>query len=296
MDVRRTPDAPVPGVPRHTPDPTLERGYVASLRWLVAEGEARGLRRLAVELCALREALTTLDETRRARDEHAERAALLDREIQDAQRLLGDATHVNGNGSLVARLTRLRELLGHDVATRKALVQERDTWRAMCELQTRTRAMVHSLLEESERTCELLEGEVVTLRARTTLLATVQDETAAEAREQRKAAVAASAEVVRLEQTSASLSARVASLEEERARLIRLRDRLSQVEPERDVAAADAQNAAGELAALRLRLHGWSGTVERALEELARLSGSIRMDSGDNEDIPLPPTNLITDR
>ena len=102
MDSRRTPDHPVPGVPRHAPDPTLERGFVASLRWLVAEGDARGVRRIAVELRALREALTTLDETRRARDDHAERAALLDREIQDAVRMLGDATKVDGNGSLVA--------------------------------------------------------------------------------------------------------------------------------------------------------------------------------------------------
>ncbi len=213
MDARRTPDRPVPGVPYHSPDPTLERGYVASLRWLVAEGEARGLRRLAVELCALREALTTLDETRRARDEQAERARLLDQEVQDAQRMLGEATHVNGNGSLVARLTKLRDTLGRDIETRKTLVQERDTWRAMCELQTRTRAMVHALLEESEHAREALERE-------------------------------------------------------------------------RDIAASDARNAAGELAALRLRLHQWSGTIDRALQELARAQGAMRIDSGST---PVPP-------
>ena len=106
MDARRTPERPVSGIPRHTPDPTLERGFVASLRWLVAEGDARGVRRIAVELRALREALTTLDETRRARDEYAERAAELEKEIQGALELLGDATKVDGNGSLVARLTR----------------------------------------------------------------------------------------------------------------------------------------------------------------------------------------------
>ncbi len=289
MDARRTPDHPVPGVPRHTPDPTLERGYVASLRWLVAEGEARGVRRLAVELCALREALTTLDETRRARDEQAERAALLDREIQDAQRLLGDATRVNGNGSLVARLTRLRDILGRDLSTRRALVQERDTWRAMCELQTQTRGMVHALLEESERTREQLESEVGTLRERATLLATVQHETAANATEQRQLATVAQTELAQLKETTAGLSERVESLEQERARLLQLRDRLTQVERERDIAASDARNAAGELAALRLRLHQWSGTVDRALEELARASGAMRMDGG-NTGISAPPS------
>lgn len=242
MDSRRTPDHPVPGVPRHTPDPTLERGFVASLRWLVAEGDARGVRRIAVELRALREALTTLDETRRARDEHAERAALLDREIQDAVRLLGDATKVDGNGSLVARLTRLRDILGRDLATRRNLVNERNAWRAMCELQTRTRAMVHALLEESEQSREKLESEVGTLRDRAALLASVQHETAAEA--------------------------------------AGLRNRLSTLERQRDVAMDHARDASGELAALRQRLHQWSGTVDRALEELARASGALRMDSG----------------
>lgn len=288
MDARRTPDHPVPGVPRHTPDPTLERGYVASLRWLVAEGEARGVRRLAVELCALREALTTLDETRRARDEQAERAALLDREIQEALRLLGDATRVNGNGSLVARLTRLRDILGRDLSTRRALVQERDTWRAMCELQTRTRGMVHALLEESERAREHLESEVVTLRDRTTLLATIQHETAAQAAEQQEAATLAQSELARLQETAAELSERLGTLEQERTQLLRLRERVSQVEHERDGAFSDAQNAAGELAALRMRLQQWSGTVDRALEELARASGAMRFDGG-HAGLNVPP-------
>ncbi len=278
MDARRTPDHPVPGVPRHTPDPTLERGYVASLRWLVAEGEARGVRRLAVELCALREALTTLDETRRARDEQAERAALLDREIQEAQRLLGDATRVNGNGSLVARLTRLREILGRDLSTRRALVQERDTWRAMCELQTRTRGMVHALLEESERTREQLESEVATLRERATLLATLQQETAEAAAQHSAAATLAQNELARVQERTTGLTERLSTLEQERSQLLQLRERVSQVERERDVASANAANAAGELAALRLRLHQWSGTVDRALEELARASGAMRFD------------------
>ena len=216
MDARRTPEHPVPGIPRHTPDPTLERGFVASLRWLVAEGDARGVRRIAVELRALREALTTLDETRRARDEHAERAAELDAEIQGALRLLGDATKVDGNGSLVARLTRLRTILGRDLSARRALVQERDSWRAMCEFQTRTRAMVHALLEESERAREALEAQAGTLQERMSLLASLHQETVTQAGEQRRAAAAAATEIARLEETTAALRERLAELEAER--------------------------------------------------------------------------------
>ncbi len=281
MDARRTPDHPVPGVPRHTPDPTLERGFVASLRWLVAEGDARGVRRIAVELRALREALTTLDETRRARDEYAERVAELDAEIQGALHLLGDATKVDGNGSLVARLTRLKEILGRDLATRRALVQERDSWRAMCEFQTRTRALVHTLLEESERTREALEAEAGTLRERMAVLTTVHQDTVNEATEQRRAASMAATELARLQETSATLRERVTLLEEERRQMQLLRDRLQTLERERDIAAADARDTAGELAALRLRLQQWSGTVERALAELARAAGALGMEGGE---------------
>jgi chromosome segregation ATPase len=265
----------VPGIPRHTPDPTLERGFVASLRWLVAEGEARGVRRIAVELRALREALATLDETRRARDEHAERAQLLDREIQDALLLLGEATRVDGNGSLVARLTRLREILGRDLATRRALIQERDSWRAMCEFQTRTRAAVHTMLEESERSRELIESEVSTLRERMAVLSTVHQDTVNEAVEQRRAASMAVTELARLQETSATLRERVVSLEKERAQLLQLRERLALLEQERDAAVMQAQDASGELTALRTRLQQWSGTVERALAELSRAAGAL---------------------
>lgn len=275
MDARRTPEHPVPGIPRHTPDPTLERGFVASLRWLVAEGESRGVRRIAVELRALREALTTLDETRRARDDHAERSLALDREIQEALQLLGDATKVDGNGSLVARLTRLREILGRDLATRRALVQERNSWRAMCEFQTRTRAIVHTMLEESERARESLEAEVGTLRERMTVLTSVHQETVDEAREQRRTASMAVTELARLQETAATLRERVISLEHERVQLQQLQEQVQILSRERDNASHDARAAANELAALRSRLHAWSGTVERALAELTRAAGSI---------------------
>ncbi len=279
MDARRTPDHPVPGIPRHTPDPTLERGFVASLRWLVAEGEARGVRRIAVELRALREALTTLDETRRARDEHAERSVALDREIQKALQMLGEATKINGNGSLVARLTRLRDILARDLATRRALVQERDSWRAMCEFQTRTRAMVHTMLEESERARESLEAEIGTMRDRMTVLTSVHQETVGEVVEQRRAASMAASmavtELARHKETAAMLRERVSALEQERVQLQQLREQLRLLELERDNASHDAQAASSELAALRSRLHAWSGTVERALAELSRAAGSI---------------------
>ncbi len=285
MDARRTPDHPIPGVPRHTPDPTLERGFVASLRWLVAEGEARGVRRIAVELRALREALTTLDETRRARDEHADRAATLDREMQDALRMLGDATRVEGNGSLVARLSRLREILGRDLANRRSLVQERDSWRAMCEFQVRSRAMVHQLLEESEREREALEAEAGTLRERIVVLTSVHQETVSAVADQRRAASMAVTELARLQETAATLRERVVALERERAQVAVLRDRLHATETERDMAlddvrraTAEAQRSADELAQLRGRLRQWSGTVERALAELTRAASALDAD------------------
>jgi len=281
MDARRTPDRPVPGIPRHTPDPTLERGFVASLRWLVAEGDARGVRRIAVELRALREALTTLDETRRARDEHADRATALDKEVQAALRMLGEATKVDGNGSLVARLTRLRDILGRDLATRRALVQERDSWRAMCEFQTRSRAMVHQLLEESERGREVLESEVGTLRDRITVLTSVHQETVDAIADQRRAASMAVTELARLQETAATLRERVIALERERAQIALLRDQLHATETERDAALDEvrraterAERATDDLTGLRGRLLQWSGTVERALAELRGVAGA----------------------
>jgi chromosome segregation ATPase len=314
MDARRTPERPVPGVPRHTPDPTLERGFVASLRWLVAEGEARGVRRLAVEIEALREALATLDEARRARDDHAERAARLDHEIQTALRLLGEATAVNGNGTLVQRLTRLRDVLRRDVAARRALLQERDSWRAMCELQVRSRARVHELLEDAERGREQVEGELATLRDRMTVMSALHQETVDEMADQRRAAARALAELSQLQETSSTLRERVVALERERAQVTVLRDQLHAAETERDVARDDASRAREsveralegarrweleavrlrgeaeradaasgraqeELASLRAQLRQWSGAVERALVELGRTARSLGEDA-----------------
>lgn len=143
---------------------TLERGFVASLRWLVAEGDSRGVRRIAVELRALQETLATLDETRTARDEHAKRAAELERDVAAAIALLGPGTSVNGNGSLMARLTRLRDRLQEDSEARRQLIVERDAWRSMTTLMTQTRAYVHELLENAERSRDELSAEVLTLR------------------------------------------------------------------------------------------------------------------------------------
>ncbi len=188
---------------------SLERGFVASLRWLVAEGDARGVRRIAVELRALREALATLDETRAARDEHAKRSADLDRELQAALAVLGPGTAINGNGSLVQRLARLRERLAEDTATRRQLTLERDAWRAMCTLLTQTRARVHELLDDTERQRDAQSTELAVLAARVQELMLLHDD-----------------------------------------------------------AAQDAAHTRAELASLRERLQQWSGTVERALNEL----------------------------
>lgn len=192
-------------------DPSLERGFVATLRWLVSEGDARGVRRIAIELRALREAIATLDETRSARDDYARRAAELDKELQAALAVLGPGTAVHGNGSLVQRLARLRERLAEDTASRKQLTLERDAWRAMCTLLTQTRARVHELLDETERERDSLSGALDVMRARVLEVMSLHDD-----------------------------------------------------------AARDASQSRSELHALREQLHHWSGTVERALTELAR--------------------------
>lgn len=179
MTTPRTPSHAVDPVAE--PDLTLERGFVASLRWLVAEGDVRGVRRIAVELRALREALATLDETRKARDEYARRAAELDRELQAALALLGPGTAVNGNGTLVQRLLRLREKLAEDTAARQQLVLERDAWRSMCTLLTQTRARVHELLDETERDRNHLAAEVAVLRDRLVELMSMHDDVADQA-------------------------------------------------------------------------------------------------------------------
>ncbi|MEP6779506.1 MAG: GNAT family N-acetyltransferase [Gemmatimonadaceae bacterium] len=159
----RTPDRGADAVSGDT-NSSLERGFVASLRWLVAEGDARGVRRIAVELRALQEALATLDETRTARDEQAKRSHDLEREVASAISMLGPGTAVNGNGSLVQRLARLRDRLKDDSESRRQLIVERDAWRSMTTLMTQTRAHVHELLEEAERSRDALGTEVRLLR------------------------------------------------------------------------------------------------------------------------------------
>ena len=162
-------------------DLTLERGFVASLRWLVAEGDSRGVRRLAVELRALQDALTTLDETRAARDEYARRAAELDREIQAALAVLGPATMGHGQNTLVHRLVRLREKLAEDTRMRDQVLKERDAWRAMCTLLTHTRASAQEQLDASERAQRVVGAEVETLRERVIELTALHDGAAIEA-------------------------------------------------------------------------------------------------------------------
>ena len=211
---RRTPDRGADQVP--TDATTLERGFVASLRWLVAEGDARGVRRIAVELRALQEALATLDETRAARDEHAKRSADLEREVSAAIALLGPGTSVNGNGSLMQRLSRLRDRLAEDNESRRQLIVERDAWRSMTTLMTQTRAYVHELLEGAERSRDELSVEV---RA--------------------------------------------------------LRDQVLELQISREHAEQDKRIAEDSLHALRTRLAGWSGTVERALSELNKAASEI---------------------
>ncbi|MBX9857683.1 MAG: hypothetical protein K2Y26_19300 [Gemmatimonadaceae bacterium] len=166
--------------PEHDPL-SLERGFVASLRWLVAEGDARGVRRIAVELRALREALATLDETRAARDEQTRRVAELERDLHAALAMLGPGTAVNGNGTLVQRLARLRDRLAEDAADRRQLLLERDAWRAMCTLLTQTRAGMQELLETTEAEHHATLGELSVLRERVVELAVMHDDAAAQA-------------------------------------------------------------------------------------------------------------------
>ena len=166
-------------------DLTLERGFVATLRWLIAEGDARGVRRIAVELRALREAITTLDETRAARDEYARHAAELDRELQAALAVLGPGTAVHGNGTLVQRLARLRERLAVDTESRHQLTLERDAWRAMCTLLTQTRARVHELLEDTEKQRDGLSSALDAMRDRVAVLSAMHDDAQSESERSR---------------------------------------------------------------------------------------------------------------
>lgn len=187
MTTPRTPGRAVEAVtPTSNPDLSLERGFVASLRWLVAEGDARGVRRIAVELRALREALATLDETRAARDEQVRRNGELDRELQSALAMLGPATAVNGNGTLVQRLVRLRERLAEDTATRQQLTLERDAWRAMCTLLTHTRAGAQELLEHAEHERDAAVAQLGVMQERVMQLTVMHDDAAAQAQAARQ--------------------------------------------------------------------------------------------------------------
>lgn len=178
---------PSPARAHEAVDPlSLERGFVASLRWLVSEGDARGVRRIAVELRALREALATLDETRAARDEQTRRAVELERDLHAALAMLGPGTAVNGNGTLVQRLARLRDRLAEDSATRRQLMLERDAWRAMCTLLTQTRAGVQELLEVAEDERNMAIGQLDVLRERVVELTVLHDDAAAQAASSRQ--------------------------------------------------------------------------------------------------------------
>lgn len=179
MTTPRTPSAAFE--PVAAADMSLERGFVASLRWLVAEGDARGVRRIAVELRALREALAALDETRAVRDEQLRRNTELDREIHSALAILGPGTAVNGNGTLVQRLVRLRERLAEDTAARRQLALERDAWRAMCTLLTHTRAGAQQLLEKAERERDGAVAQLEVLQERVMELTVLHDDAAAQA-------------------------------------------------------------------------------------------------------------------
>jgi hypothetical protein len=187
MTTPRTPSRAVEAVtPTPTADLSLERGFVASLRWLVAEGDARGVRRIAVEMRALREALATLDETRTARDERLRRSAELDQELQAALAMLGPGTAVNGNGTLVQRLMRLRERLAEDTAARRQLTLERDAWRAMCTLLTHTRAGAQELIEQAEYERDHAVSQLAVMHERVTELTVLHDDAIAQAQAARR--------------------------------------------------------------------------------------------------------------
>lgn len=159
---------------------TIERGFVALLRWLVAEGDMRGVQRMAIELRALRETITTLDETRLARDEHARKINELDHELQAALNILGPDPTANGSSSLVQRIIRAREQLAEDIVRRDQLALERDAWRAMCTLLTQTRASTHAMLEEAEHGQRQALAEVDVLRARVLELVAMHNDAVAQ--------------------------------------------------------------------------------------------------------------------
>lgn len=152
---------------------------MASLRWLVSEGDARGVKRIAVELRALQEALATLDETRAARDEQTRRATELDWELQTALSMLGPATARDNDGSLVQRLTRLRQRLADDASSRQQTILERDAWRAMCTLLTQTRAGMYERLGDVERERDDASARLGVMRERVVELTALHDDAVA---------------------------------------------------------------------------------------------------------------------
>ena len=98
---------------------------------------------------------------------------------------LGPGTAVNGNGSLLQRLAKLREKLADDLETRKQLTLERNAWRAMCELLTQTRARVHELLDEVETERDALASSVEVMRSRILELSSLHDDAALDATQTR---------------------------------------------------------------------------------------------------------------
>jgi DNA repair exonuclease SbcCD ATPase subunit len=183
-----TPVTPPRGIERERPvDVSIERGYVASLRWLVSEGDARGLVRIAVEIAALREALATLDETRNERDDRARRLGDLGRDVQHLLQSVTDGTPAGSPGD---RLRALRERVVATQQERQRLHVELEAWRGMCGLLTRTRAKVHELLETSERDRERLLVESAALRTRVKELEATVERLSRESSESRADATA----------------------------------------------------------------------------------------------------------
>jgi chromosome segregation ATPase len=160
---------------------SLERGFVASLRWLVAEGDARGAGFVEGREGFAQGTQLHGNAPDAARDEHSRRVAELERDLQTALAMLGPGTAVNGNGTLVQRLARLRDRLAEDAADRRQLLLERDAWRAMCTLLTQTRAGMQELLETTEAEHHATLGEVSVLRERVVELTVMHDDAAAQA-------------------------------------------------------------------------------------------------------------------
>jgi len=149
-------------------------------------GDAAPVRgRDAGGVAGLEQALA-LELDRAARDEQVRRNTELDRELQAALAMLGPGTAVNGNGTLVQRLMRLRERIAEDTATRQQLTLERDAWRAMCTLLTHTRAGVQELLERAEYERDGAVSQLEVMQERVMELTVMHDDAAAQAQAARQ--------------------------------------------------------------------------------------------------------------